>query len=181
MRQRFLPILLLSALLGCSKSDSNPIMDFGEGEGITYRDNTARPSGPQDPTDWTSDGEWNKQERALFSELSFNLNGAQQPALVNSTYLFANPAQVAQATWSFQTQRNTSGGAASYTIRAVIVDRKYTVMGKLGPNELILGEQFSLNYASMGLQPNELYRLYYVLYNSGGLVYKGHGDLRYSR
>ena len=78
MRQCFLPVLFLAALLGCSKSDSNPIMDFGEGEGISYRNASNLPSGTQDPTDWTIDGDWNAQEQKLFAALGANLNTAHK-------------------------------------------------------------------------------------------------------
>lgn len=181
MRQRFLPILLLSALLGCSKSDSNPIMDFGEGEGISYRTPNNTPVGPQDPTDWTSDATWTERECNLFPELSFDLNGPQQPATIAYTSVYSNPAQVSTAHWTIQTRRTSGGGAADYTTRAVIVNRKYEVLTKLGPNSFTVGQVYSLDYAGIGMQPNELYRLYYVVYGTSGLIYKGHGDIRYGR
>ena len=180
MKRRFLPILFLSTLLACSKSDSNPEIDFGEGAGITYRSGNNMPSGPSDPTDWTSDGEWNKQERALFADLNFDLNGPQQPGLVSSSEAFPNPS-AGQATWGLQARRNSSGGAAIYTVRAVIVNRKYEVIGRIGPNDFTIDQRYSLDYLQIGMQPNEVYRLYYVVYNASGLVYKGHGDVRYSR
>ena len=173
-------MLALATLLGCSKSDSNPIMDFGEGEGITYRTGNNLPGGPADPTDWTSDGEWNKQERALFADLNLDLNGAQQPGSVSSSYAFPNPS-AGQATWGLQAQRNSSGGAAIYTVRAVIVNRKYEVLGRIGPSDFTIDRRYLLNYIQIGMQPNEVYRLYYVVYNAAGLVYKGHGDVRYSQ
>ena len=179
MRQRLLPLLLLATLLGCSKSDSNPAIDFGEGEGITYRTGNNLPNGPFDLTDWTSDGEWNKQERALFADLNLDLNVPQQPSLAGSSYAFPNPS-AGQATWGLQAQRNSSGGVATYTARAVIVNRKYEVLGRIGPSNFTIGQQYSLNYTQIGMQPNEVYRLYYVVYNAAGLVYKGHGDVRYS-
>ncbi|WP_210521032.1 hypothetical protein [Hymenobacter terricola] len=79
MRRRRLPLLLLSTLLGCSKSESNSVIviGFGKGEGITYRTGQHIPNGPYDPTGRTSDGDWNKQERTLFSDLNFDLNGPQ--------------------------------------------------------------------------------------------------------
>ena len=78
MRQRFLPILFLAALLGCSKSDSNPSIDFGPNDGISYRNASNMPSGTQDPTDWTIDGDWNAQEQKLFASLGANLNTSPQ-------------------------------------------------------------------------------------------------------
>lgn len=173
MRQRFLPILLLTALLGCSKSDSNPIMDFGEGEGITYRTGNNVPNGPFDPTDWTSDGEWNKRERALFADLNLNLNGPQQLGSVACPY--PNPS-ASEAVWSVQAQ----GPAGPYSVRALLVNRQYQPMLRIGPANFVGNQSFLLNYTRAGLGFNELYRLYYVVYNAGGLVYKGHGDVRYS-
>ncbi|GAB3852438.1 hypothetical protein GCM10028822_20150 [Hymenobacter terrigena] len=180
MRQRFLPILLLATLLGCSKSDSNPIVDFGECEGITYRNSSNMPAGPSDPTDWTSDGEWNKQERALFSDLGFDLNGAQQAGgLISSSPAYPNPS-AGQASWSLNAQRPAGGLATIYSMRALLVNRQYKIMRQLGPTEFVNGIRFSLDYIGAGLGPNELYRLYYVVYDATGLVYKGHGDVRYS-
>ncbi|MDQ2771272.1 MAG: hypothetical protein M3Y54_12320 [Bacteroidota bacterium] len=182
MRQRFLPVLLLSTLLGCSKSDSNPIIDFGEGEGITYRSANNLPVGPQDPTDWTSDAVWNKQERALFPEFSFDLNGSQQPNLVFCTPTYPNPS-VGWAHWTAYSPRPTSGPTTTYSVRAVLVNRKYQTVLRLGPADFNSGNTgitFNLDYIGAGVSTNELYRLYYVMYNANGLVYKGHGDIRYS-
>ena len=181
MRLRLLSVLSLVALTGCSKFDSNPEIFFGDGEGISYRTSSNMRIGPQDPTDWTSDATWEERERNLFPELTFDLNGPQQPAFIAYTSAYANPAQVSIANWALQTNRNSSGGAANYTVHAVIVNRKYGVLTKLGPNNFTLGYQYSLDYARIGMQPNELYRLYYVVYSANGLVYKGHGDVRYSR
>ncbi|MBH8559512.1 hypothetical protein [Hymenobacter negativus] len=180
MRQRFLPILLLATLMGCSKSDSNPIVDFGEGEGITYRTGQNLPAGPNDPTDWTSDGEWNKQERGLFPDLSFDFNGTQQPGIISYTTAYPNPSVEGQAVWELQTQRGTNGTVPKlYNIQAVLVNRKYQVIERLGPfTTYAIYHRF--DYPSLGLSPNELYRIYYVVYDANGLVYKGHGDVRYT-
>ena len=179
MTRRFLPTLLLATLLGCSKSDSNPIMDFGEGEGITYRNNNNLPNGPFDPTDWTSDGEWNKQERALFADLNLDLNGAQQLGSVGYSSVYPNPS-AGQAAWPLQFQRNSSSNT-NYLVRAFLVNRQYKTMRSVGPIGFVNGITFSLDYIGAGMSPNELYRLYYVVYNASGLVYKGHGDVRYNK
>ncbi|MET4076119.1 hypothetical protein [Hymenobacter sp. UYCo722] len=179
MRQRLLSTLLLTALLGCSKSDSNPIMDFGEGEGITYRTANNIPIGPRDYTDWTSDGEWNKRERALFADLGLDLNGAQRPASVAYITLYPNPMMGDYARWKLQTNALTSG-SGGYTVSGVLVDRNYNVQQRFGPQRNILNTDYEINCVQLGLSPNELYRLYYVVSNASGLVYKGHGDIRYS-
>ena len=180
MRQRFLPILLLAALLGCSKSDSNPITDFGEGEGITYRSTNNFPVGPRDYTDWTSDGEWNRQERALFPDFSFDLNGAQRPALVSFNSAYPNPAYSGTADWGLQMQRGAGIGINPFSVQAVVVNRKYQIMRQLGPLAFGAGVTFRLDYPAIGIRPNELYRIYYVVSDASGLLYKGHGDVRYS-
>ena len=179
MRPRFLPTLLLTALLGCSKSDSNPIIDFGEGEGITYRTANNYPVGPHDPTDWTSDGEWNKQERALFPSLGFDLNGAAQAAGLIYTTAYPNPAMGSSASFAVQGQR-LNGGVVGYTLDAVLVDRNYRVRQRFGPQSFINGYTYTFDYVQLGLAANELYRIYYVVYTANGLAYKGHGDVRYS-
>ena len=80
-----------------------------------------------------------------------------------------------------QARRNSSGGATIYTVRAVIVNRKYEVLSRIGPGDFTIDQRYLLDYVQIGMQPNEVYRLYYVVYNASGLVYKGHGDVRYSR
>ncbi|MFC7667452.1 hypothetical protein ACFQT0_08660 [Hymenobacter humi] len=125
MLRRLLPVLLSFSLLACSKSDSSPTINFGEGEGITYRSGNNMPAGPGDPTDWTSDATWNAQERALFPEINFDLNGTQQTALIGPGYAFPNPALTGQANWTLQTQRSSGGGTAAFTLRGVFVNRKY--------------------------------------------------------
>ena len=180
MLSRLLPFLLVPALLACSKSDSNPIVDFGEGEGISYRNSQNLPVGPHDPTDWTSDADWNKQERNLFPELSFDLNGTQQQGLVSPSSAYPNPAAGGVANWALNTVRTGSGSFGSYSVRAVLVNRKYQTRLRLGPSDFTMGTGFTMNYIGAGLETNELYRLYYVVYNASGLVLKGHGDVRYS-
>jgi hypothetical protein len=179
MHQRFLPILLLTTLLGCSKSDSNPIMYFGEGEGITYRNEQNVPMGPRDYSDWTSDGEWNKQERALFPDLSLDLNGTQQATSLFYTTAYPNPAMGSTANWSVQSQR-VNGGPIGYTLSAVLVDRNYHIWQRFGSQSFVGGYTYMFDYVRLGLSPNELYRIYYVVYNAKGLMYRGHGDVRYS-
>ena len=173
-------LFLLLGLAACSKADSDPIVDFGEGEGISYRTSNNFPVGPQDPTDWTLDGDWNKQERALFSDLGLDLNGTRQSAPVFYTSAYPNPSASGQATWSIQPYYPTSGSVATYTVRAVLVSRKYEVMLQIGPRNFVSGAAYSFDYLHAGFSPNELYRLYYVVYNPSGLLYKGHGDVRYS-
>ena len=180
MRQRFFSVMLLAALVGCSKSDSNPIIDFGEGEGITYRTATNLPVGPRDYTDWTSDAEWNKQERALFSDLNFDLNGSQRTALIGETTVYPNPAPGNLANWELQLRQTGNNAPPLCITQAVMVNRKYEVLIRIPAFTSNYGINYRFDYASLGLSPNELYRIYYVVYDTSGLIYKGHGDIRYS-
>ena len=177
MRSRFLLTLFHAALLGCSKSDSNPIMVSGMAlpAAITRIIRLA----PATPTNWASDGEWNKKERALFADLGFDLNGPQQPAAINRISVYHNPAQGSFAKLTIETQRLASG-AAGYTFSAVLVDRNYRALPRLGPNGGVSGFTYAFDYRGWSLSPNELYRFYYVAYSASGLIYKGHGDMRYS-
>ena len=175
---RRLPFLLLPVLLACSKSDSSPVIDFGEGEGITYRDASNLPNGPSDPTDWISDATWNEQERALFSEVSFDLNGSQRPNLVAFASPFPNPS-AGQANWTVQCQQASGATPPNCTLRVVFVNRNYGVLHRRGPLTLTGNQSYTFDYAGMGLPVKELSRLYYLAYDNNGLVYKGHGDIRY--
>ncbi|MDQ2793361.1 MAG: hypothetical protein M3Y12_05050 [Bacteroidota bacterium] len=155
-------------------------MDFGEGEGITYRNSSNIPVGPNDPTDWTSDDEWNKRERTLFPSLSFDLNGTQRPALIAYASAYPNPAPTGIAAWALQVQHGAGVGIDPFTVQAVVVNRNYRVLRQLGPLAFGAGVIFRLDYPAIGLSSNELYRIHYVVYDTNGLVYKGHGDVRYT-
>ncbi|WP_045688305.1 hypothetical protein [Hymenobacter sp. AT01-02] len=173
-------LIVLWYLVSCKKKDSSPTIDFGAGAGISLRAADGRVAGSQDPTDWTSDATWNEQERALFPDLAFDLNGAQQPTRVSYTYAYPNPALTGQANWLLQLERSYGSPAVKYSLSAVLVDRKYQVLLRLGPSDFSDALTYSLDYTKIGLRPNELYRLYYVLYYNGVLLYKGHGDIRHS-
>ncbi len=171
MRQCFLPVLFLAALLGCSKSDSNPIMDFGEGEGISYRNASNLPSGTQDPTDWTIDGDWNAQEQKLFAALGANLNTAPQGSATYIGGAFPNPATQA-VRFDYQIPR----AALS---KIVLVDKAYQVVATFdGPTTASTSYSIELNLDNGKFKKGQRYRLYYVLYNGTALYLKGHGDIR---
>jgi hypothetical protein len=177
MRHRLL-LLLLPTLWSCSTSDTNPIVDFGEGEGITYRNGQNFPVGPHDYTDWTTDDTWNKPERALFADVNVDLNGAQRTELFGETTVFPNPSENGLVTWYVWPRNRTNPN--QLTLRAVLVNRQYQPLLRIGPLPLATnGLAATLNYPKAGLSPRELYRLYYVATDASGLVYKGHGDVRY--
>lgn len=178
MRRRLLPLLLLPALWSCSTSDTNPIVDFGEGEGITYRTGNNLPVGVRDYTDWTTDESWNKQERALFADVNVDLNGTQRNALFGETTVYPNPSESGLANWAVWPRNGTSTG--QLTVRGVLVNRQYQPVLRIGPAPLATtGLTYALDYPKAGLSPRELHRLYYVVTDANGLVYKGHGDVRY--
>ncbi len=81
-------------LAGCSKDSAGPTIDFGPGEGFTYRGNSNLPTGPQDLTDWTLDAQWNQQEKNLFQSLNLNLDAANQVAATAGSIggAYPNPA-----------------------------------------------------------------------------------------
>jgi len=171
MRQRFLPILLLVALLGCSKSDSNPIIDFGPNDGISYRSVSNMSSGTQDPTDWTIDGDWNAQEQNLFASLGVNLNTSPQGSATYIGGAFPNPATSA-VNFGYQ----TPGTALS---KIVLVDNTYQVVATFdGPTTASTSYAIMLNLNNGNYKKGQRYRLYYVLYNGTALYFKGHGDIR---
>jgi hypothetical protein len=179
MRRSLALLLLLPMFWSCSTSDSNPIVDFGEGEGITYRTGNNLPGGFNDPTDWTSDATWNKQERALFADVNVDLNGAQRPALISFSSVYPNPSWGGLTYWSIGPPYRAASFPA-LSVRAVLVNRRYQSMLRLGPLTMTTNMlNFALDYPKAGLSPRELYRLYYVVTDASGLVYKGHGDVRY--
>jgi hypothetical protein len=179
MRKPILLATLLLTLAACHKADDGPRIDFGPGDGFSYRDAANSPAGTQDPSDWTTDATWTDQEKALFLELSISLDGAPQPGFLEVPALYPNPARV--ATWAVASQKG-SGGAPAFTIAAVLVDRDFREVLRLPHSYAGSGYYAtSFDYAKLGLLPGERYRLYYVIFNTNGLVAKGHGDVRYTK
>jgi hypothetical protein len=181
MGKSLLFVTLMLALAACKdKSNNSPGIDFGPGDGFSYRDGSNYPTGVQDPTDWTTDVTWTEQEKALFPELSFNLNTGQPAGFIESNYLYPNPAQA--STWGFSSRQTSAGMRPDFTVAAVVVGADYQIIQRL-PHSTSNNGSFraSFDYAKLGMQPSTLYRLYYVLYNTTGLLYKGHGDIRYDK
>jgi len=180
MRQFLRLTTLLLVLAGCHKANDSPRIDFGPGAGFSYRDGHNLPVGFQDPTDWATDATWNEQETGLFPELSLTLNAAQPGNAIEFTYLYPNPAQT--SSWGFTSRQTTAGTRPDFTVAAVLVGTDYQPLTRIAHGTSTNGYfTASFDYAKLGMQPNTLYRLYYVLYNSGGLLYKGHGDIRYEK
>lgn len=175
--------LVLLALLGlaaCHKSAEKPRIDFGPGTGFSYRDGSNFPAGQQDPSDWTSDATWNPEEINLFPALKLNLNAPQPARSIEHTYLYPNPAPT--AVLGFASAKTASGTRPDFMVTAVLVGADYQVLQRIAPTSSAKGEfEAAFDYAGLGLQPGTLYRLYYVLYDASGLLYKGHGDLSYQQ
>ena len=180
MRKPLLFATLVLALAACKSKSNSPSIDFGAGDGFSYRDGYNLPAGPQDPTDWTTDATWNEQEVKLFPELSLSLNVPQPAGFVEFTYLYPNPAWT--SSWGFTSRQTTTGIRPDFTVAAVLVGADYQIVQRLMHTTSNKGYfAAGFDYAKLSMQSNTLYRLYYVLYNNSGLLYKGHGDIRYDK
>jgi hypothetical protein len=174
----FLIALIFSAPLllpSCSKNESDAssslFVNFGPGEGISYRDNNNRPVGPGDPTDWTQDGDWNSRERALFSSLGLSLNAAPQGQSTRLGFAgYPNPA-VSQFTFSYFVPDPVA-------CRFVLVDGSYRVLTQGESSSRIKNGNFSVDGSRLSLKSGKRYRVYYVLYTGTTLYAKGHGDIK---
>ena len=169
--RRLPPMLLfaLGLLLGsCSKKDTSPTIDFGPNQGFSPRTSSNMPSGTQDPTDWTVDGDWNTQEQALFSALPIAVNGAATGSFTGGAY--PNPA-VTVVAFNY-----TIPGTAS--CKFIVVDNKYRVILENTPSAAAAGQTYHLNLTNSAFQKGYLYRIYYLLYNGTTLYLKGHGDIK---
>ncbi|MGI4822087.1 MAG: hypothetical protein ACRYFV_12835 [Janthinobacterium lividum] len=181
MRKHLLFGALGLALASCQhkSEDTSPSIDFGAATGITYRSANGMANGAQDPTDWTADATWTTQEKALFSELSISLDGTPQSGFLNLLILYPNPA--ATATWAVNSN-NGASGPNPFSTAAVLVSRDFKEMLRLPHGYASSGYYAAaFDYAKLGLQPGERYRLYYVIFNNNGLILKGHGDVRYDK
>ncbi|WP_191906484.1 hypothetical protein [Hymenobacter baengnokdamensis] len=168
------------ALASCHKSSQSPSFDFGLGDGFSHRDSQNLPNGSQDPTDWTTDATWNAQEKALFSDLGISLDSPQQPDFIDYTAVYSNPAT--NATWLVQSKQAYGAVPPNFLAAAVIVRSNYQLVLRLPQRPASKGSLgFVFDYAKLGLQPGEMARLYYVLFDTSGLLYKGHGDIRFAQ
>ncbi len=181
MTKHILFTILSLVLAACKdQSASSPRIDFGADDGFSHRDGYNLPAGFQDPTDWSTDATWNEQEKALFSDAKIDLNATQIANFLATNWLYPNPA--AQSSWLITARKDAAGTAVAFTRLAVLVDNSYQVMYRFPTTEApggYLGN--TLDYAQLGLQAGERYRLYYLLTNATGLLYKGHGDIRYDK
>ena len=174
-------LLLLSAALilsNCSKSESDAssglFVNFGPGEGFSYRTGNNLPAGYEDPTDWQLDGQWNTREAGLFNALGLDVNATPQlgPNSSPQTYFTAYPNPCLGA---FHFGYATS---APVFCKAVVVNRFYQPLNEFASPRVSTRLDFSVNVAGQGFKPGSLYRVYYVLYNGTTLYGKGHGDIK---
>lgn len=180
MLKRYLPITsLLLLAFTCNREYAGPDVYFGPGESITHRDAQGRLNGPQDPNDWTSDSIWSGQETHLLNFLigagPSPLNGPQQLATVSHTEAWPNPAPDGQATWQI---RLSPTAPCPCVVSTVYVSRRYTEIDSRY-DTLRAGD--SLRVPLRTYNPGQLYRLFYLVSNANGLLYKGHGDVRDTR
>ena len=179
---RYRPALLLLgvalALSNCSKSESDAssglFVNFGPGEGFTYRTGNNLPGGYQDPTDWQLDGQWNTREAGLFNALGLDINATPQlvPNSTPRTYFTAYPNPCLS---EFRFSCSTS---APVFCKAFVVNRFYQPLTEFASPQASTRLDFSVNLAGKGFQSGSLYRVYYVLYNGTTLYGKGHGDIK---
>jgi hypothetical protein len=165
---------ILLCAFQCERPYEGPDIDFGPGPGITYRDAQGRLLRPEDPTDWTSDATWNEQELNKFAFPNLVLNGPQQPSAVSQSLAYPNPGQAGQVKWRFKLSPTAPCPCRVY---AQLVSKRYTE-ADVYTAELAAGD--SLQFAPKAYDPNQLFRLYYIVSNASGLLYKGHGDLRFT-
>ena len=158
----------------CERQYEGPDIDFGPGAGITYRDAQGKQFRASDPTDWTSDSIWNEQELNRFAFPTLTLNGPQQPDAVSQSLAYPNPGPVGQAKWHFKLSPTAPCPCHVY---AQLVSKRYTEADTYVA-DLAAGD--SLQFAPKVYELGQPYRLYYILYNAKGLLYKGHGDMRFT-
>ncbi|AYA38493.1 hypothetical protein D3Y59_16425 [Hymenobacter oligotrophus] len=179
-------LLLGLPLAACEK------IDFGGGDdsSIARTDAQGRPLGSANPGEWTTDLAWNKQERELFRDLPFAIDGATSPLLRDTRFLlYPNPApKFANFGVDFQPL-----GPVRPRIRYALVNRRYRVVqsGTLYSEANVRGAanmlfDFALVLDGPKLEKGHTYRLYYVMYNElnpgiQGYLCKGHGDVQLAK
>jgi len=176
--KRVPPFIAIGSLLllafQCEKDYTGPDIDFGPGEGITYRDAQGRVSGPQDPSDWTTDATWNEQELAYFNFPNFSINGPQQVAAIGTVGAYPNPAPAGKLTLRL---RLSPAAPCPCQVYASLRSKRYTEADVFAAT-MAAGD--SVQFAPKAYNFDQNYRLYYLVTNATGLLYKGHGDLRFT-
>ncbi|MCB2376129.1 hypothetical protein LGH70_00935 [Hymenobacter sp. BT635] len=163
----------LPLAMGCQKDkEAEPsTIDFGAGEGISYRNAMNYPMAYTDPTDWTSDKQWSSREKALFSfPVAVNLDQAPTGVTTNMSF-YPNPVEPG-GIGMFRPNSTTEG-----TLRLIWVDKNYKVVST-HEQALVKNMEMRFQFPETTFPREQKYRLYYVLYKADGtLIYKGHGDV----
>lgn len=165
MKKHLLLLFAVGVISSCQKK-----IDFGPDEGVEYRDNVNRRQSQKDPSDWTLDGTWNKEEKKLFTNLEVDLNGPAQGGIQEISF-YPNPVyEVAY----FDYRKNAT---SSFSGRCVIVNHKYKVLfSATMPNNS--GGLSMPIFGDSKFEKGKVYRMYYVFYEGSTLYYKGHGDIK---
>lgn len=174
---RILPLAascLLLCAFQCERQYEGPDIDFGPGTGITSRDAQGHLLRPEDPTDWTSDATWNEQEMSHFAFPNITLNGPQQLGAISQSLAYPNPAPAGQVKWHLKLSPTAPCPCRMF---AQLVSKRYTE-ADVYTAELAAGD--SLQFAPKAYDPGQLYRLYYIVFTNTSLLYKGHGDIRFT-
>jgi hypothetical protein len=183
--KKLLVLLALASLAAaCHKDDEEPTIDFGPNNGFTMRLGNNMPGTQIDPTDWTSDPNWNATEQALFAKLNLPLAAPQLAAGTWETTAYANPSNRDNGCSFMVTPNRNSTSLPTGTTRIslVLVNAQYqvelTTDHELKANSLLL----TMRLDPVKYSPPTLYRLYYVIYQPGKQVYyRGHGDVKFEQ
>jgi hypothetical protein len=174
MKKLLLGLAILTGVSACNKKEAELTIDFGPNEGITQRDAGNKLYGTIDPTDWTADETWTKQEQNLFT-VPVDLK-APSPRGIQTRGFFPNPTTI-----------KSGGGFGFYGIpfgamwQMVFVDKNYKVVQRLdyGPFQ-VADVLFTIEFPADKFAPHTTYRMYYILYSTfpATLHLKGHGDIQ---
>ncbi|RYY14807.1 MAG: hypothetical protein EOO36_13650 [Cytophagaceae bacterium] len=124
MHKVFLGVVFLLALAACHKdADTTPSLNFGAGDGFSYRTSANLPNGSQDATDWIIDTTWSPQEIGLFADnlSKLDLNASQQAGFLDYTAVYPNPGR--EAAWVIRPKQPL--GPFTYDVQAMLVDHNY--------------------------------------------------------
>ena len=185
MSKRLLILLALAGLAtACHKDDEEPTIDFGPNNGFTMRLGNNMLGAQIDPTDWTSDPNWNATEQALFAKLNLPLTAPQLPAGTWETTAYANPSTRDDGCSFMVTPnpRSTVLPTGTTRVNLVLVNANYQVELTSDQEIKASGLLLSMRLDPVKYSPPTLYRLYYVIYEPGKQVYyRGHGDVKFEK
>jgi hypothetical protein len=173
MKKLFLGLTLLASIASCNKKEAEPTIDFGLNGGITQRDGSNRLNGTIDPTDWTVDETWTKEEQKLFT-VPVNLN-APSSIGIQPRGFFPNPTTTQKGGYGFYGIPE----GAMWTM--VFVDKNYKVVDRLEYGPFSVSDVlFGFDLPTDKFAANATYRVYYIIYNKSPatLYLKGHGDIK---